>query len=389
MQKKNVTMDDVARRARVSRQTVSRVLHSNDYVSAKTRRDVTQAIKALGYFPDPVARSLAHKRTYLIAVVLTEFTGYNRARILVGAEEQARDRGFSVFICGSKAKGLGEPEGSPLLNSQKYEGLLFLYGGSTGDSYEILGTVRPDLPIVTIGYAPQEKRVTRVMIANRKTAREVVAHLVACGHRRIAQISGPRGRYDSDERAEGYADALREAGLTVSPELTRFGDWTPESGYACTMQLLDAGIACTGFFAHSDFMAIGCMKALRERGLSIPRDVAVAGFDDTPLAHFVDPPLTTIQQPYRDLGRTAMRVLIDRINGEGPSRRTIVLPAPLVVRGSTCPTGSVTPPGLSWTVISQAKIPAGSRWISPFPVLNELIPPIHGSRQMKPRSLLP
>jgi DNA-binding LacI/PurR family transcriptional regulator len=341
---KNVTMDDVARRARVSRQTVSRVLHGNDYVSAKTRRQVTQAIKALGYFPDPVARSLAHKRTYLIAVVLTEFTGYNRARILVGAEEEARDRGYSVFICGSKAKGLGEPEGSPLLNSQKYEGLLFLYGGSAEDTYEILDTVRPDLPIVTIGYAPQEKRVTRVMVENRSTAREAVAHLIACGHRRIAQISGPRGRYDSDERAQGYAEALREAGLEASAELTRYADWTPESGYACTMQLLDEGVSCTGFFAHSDFMAIGCMKALKERSLSVPRDAAVVGFDDTPITHFVDPPLTTIQQPYRDLGRTAMRVLIDRINGEKPRQRSIVLPASLVVRGSSCLKESLTPP---------------------------------------------
>lgn len=345
MERKNVTMDDVARRARVSRQTVSRVLHGNDYVSAKTRRNVTQVIKALGYFPDPVARSLAHKRTYLIAVVLTEFTGYNRARILVGAEEEARERGYSVFICGSKAKGLGEPEGSPLLNSQKYEGLLFLYGGSAGDTWDIFGHVRPDLPIVTIGYAPREKRVTRVMIENRKTAEEAVAHLVACGHRRIAQISGPRGRYDSDERAEGYADALRKAGLEMCAELTRYGDWTPDSGYACAMQLLDAGVRCTAFFAHSDFMAIGCMKALRERGLSIPRDAAVVGFDDTPITHFVDPPLTTIQQPYRELGRTAMRVLIGRIDGEKPVRRSLVLTAPLVVRGSSCPPGVVTPPG--------------------------------------------
>ena len=241
MERKNVTMDDVARRARVSRQTVSRVLHGNDYVSAKTRRDVTRVIEALGYFPDPVARSLAHKRTYLIAVVLTEFTGYNRARILVGAEEEARELGYSVFICGSKAKGLGEPEGSPLLNSQKYEGLLFLYGGSAEDTYDILGHVRPDLPIVTIGYAPQEKRVTRVMIENRKTAEEAVAHLVACGHRRIAQISGPPGPLRFRRTGERVRGRPARGGLEATAEFTRYGDWTPDSGYACAMQLLDAG----------------------------------------------------------------------------------------------------------------------------------------------------
>jgi DNA-binding LacI/PurR family transcriptional regulator len=335
MDKKNVTMDDVARRARVSRQTVSRVLHSNDYVSAKTRQKVNQAIKSLGYFPDPVARSLAHKRTYLIAVVLTEFTGYTRAHILVGAEEEARERGYSVFICGSEATGLGEPEGSPLLNSQKYEGLFILYGGSVEDRYSILETVRPDLPIVTIGYAPREEEVTRILVAGRQGARDAVKHLVECGHRRIAQIAGPRGRYDADERADGYADALREAGLEAGAGLTRHGDWTPESGYEHTIRLLEEGASFTALFAHSDLMAMGCLKALKDRGLSIPRDVAVAGFDDTPIARFVDPPLTTVHQPFREMGRTGVRVLIDRINGKKPEQEAIVLPTRLVLRQSS------------------------------------------------------
>ncbi len=336
MEKKNVTMDDVARRARVSRQTVSRVLHSNDYVSVKTRRKVDQAIKSLGYFPDPVARSLAHKRTYLIAVVLTEFTGYTRAQILVGAEEEAREQGYSVFISGSAATGLGEPEGSRLLNSQKYEGLFILYGGSVQDGHRILETVRPDLPIVTIGYAPQEEKVTRILVANRQGARDAVQHLVDCGHRRIAQIAGPRGRYDADERAEGYQDALRAAGLEGEADLTRYGDWTPESGCERTLQLLDQGEAFTALFAHSDLMAMGCMKALKDRGFSIPRDVAVVGFDGIPIARFIDPPLTTVEQPFREVGRMGVRVLIDRIRGNNPEQDAVVLPTKLVLRQSSC-----------------------------------------------------
>ena len=335
MEKKNATMDDVARRARVSRQTVSRVLHANDYVSARTRQKVMQAIKALGYFPDPVARSLAHKRTYLIAVVLTEFTGYNRARILVGAEEEAREQGYSVFISGSAETGLGEPEGSRLLNSQKYEGLFILYTGSVADEYRVLGTVRPDLPIVTIGYAPKQKRVTRIVVANRQGAREAVKHLLDLGHRRIAQVAGPSGRYDADERAAGCAEALREAGLEGEAELTRHGNWTAESGYERTIELLDAGAPFTALFAHSDLMAMGAMKALKDRGRAVPRDVSVVGFDDTPVSRFVDPPLTTIEQPFREIGRTGVRVLIERIGGRGAGQDEIVLPGRLVVRQSS------------------------------------------------------
>ena len=336
MKKKSITMDDVAARARVSRQTVSRVLHSNDYVSEKTREKVEKTIKALGYYPDPVARSLAHNRTYLVAVVVPEFTGYTRARVLVGAEAEARQQSYNVFICGSEVGELGEPLGSPLLNSQRAEGVLILYRGSSGDHHRLLDTVRPDLPVVTIGYAPKNPNVTRILVENRRGAYQAVKHLLDCGHRRIAQVSGPKGRYDADERTQGYRKALREAGIQPDEKLLRYGNWTPDSGYEQMTRLLDEGVSFSAVFTHSDIMALGCMQALKDRGVKIPEDVGVIGFDDISITQFVDPPLTSVHQPFFEMGQAAMRVLIGRIGGKKPNGSKVVLPATLVIRRSSC-----------------------------------------------------
>jgi DNA-binding LacI/PurR family transcriptional regulator len=315
---------------------VSRVLHRNDYVSKKTREKVEKAIGDLGFFPDPVARSLAHNRTYLVAVVVTEFTGYTRARVLVGAETEARQRGYNVFICGSEAGDLGEPLGSPLLNSQRAEGVLVLYRGSSKDHHRLLDTIRPDLPVVTIGYAPANENVTRVLVDGRRGAYLAVKHLLDCGHRRIVQVSGPKGRYDADERTKGYLRALREEGIQPDEKIMRYGDWTPESGYQQMTMLLDGGISFSAVFAHSDLVALGCMQALKDRGLKIPEDVGVIGFDDITITQFVDPPLTSVHQPFFEMGQEAMRVLIDRISGKKPKKRKIVLPTNLVIRRSSC-----------------------------------------------------
>jgi LacI family transcriptional regulator len=338
MKRKSVTMDDVAARAKVSRQTVSRVLHSNDYVSERTREKVEKAISDLGFFPDPVARSLAYNRTYLVAVVVTEFTGYTRASVLVGAEEEARRQGYNVFICGSEVGELGEPLHSPLLNSQRAEGVLILYRGSSKDHHRLFQSVRPDLPIVTIGYAPRNPGVTRILVDNRRGAYQAVMHLLECGHRRIAQVSGPKGRYDADERTQGYRKALRQAGVRPDEELIRYGNWTPDSGYEQMRGLLEEGISFSAVFAHSDLMALGCMQALKDRGLKIPEDVGVVGFDDISITQFVDPPLTSVHQPFLAMGQAAMRELIDSIDGRKQAGSKVVLPTNLVIRRSSCAT---------------------------------------------------
>jgi len=256
--------------------------------------------------------------------------------VLVGAEAEARQQGYNVFICGSEAGELGEPLGSPLLNSQRAEGVLILYRGSSKDHHRLLDTVRPDLPVVTIGYAPKNPNVTRILVDNRRGAYQAVKHLLDCGHRRIAQVSGPKGRYDADERAWGYRKAMREAGIQPDEKLLRYGNWTPKSGYEQMTQLLDEGISFPAVFAHSDLMALGCMQALKDRGVRIPEDVGVIGFDDISITQFVDPPLTSVYQPFFEMGQAAMSVLIGRISGKKPKGTKVVLPTNLVIRRSSC-----------------------------------------------------
>ena len=331
-----VTMDDVAAAAGVSRQTISRVVHGHAYVSEPTRVRVQEAIQVLGYMPDPIARSLVRKRTFLLAVVITDFTGSTRAQVLMGAELEAREHGYNIFITGAQAGELGEPLGSPLLNLQRYEGLLILYCGSLRDRYELFESIRPGLPVVTIGYGTAKHKVLRLVSDNERAAGEAVGHLLACAHRLIAQVAGPSGRLDAEERSRGYENALGRAGIRVDPRLTCHGDWTAESGYASTRELLEEGAGFTAVFVHSDLMALGCMKALKERGLHIPQDVAVVGFDDIDISAYTDPPLTTVHNPYREMGRLGIRYLIERITGKRKRGGTVVLPARLIVRGSSC-----------------------------------------------------
>jgi DNA-binding LacI/PurR family transcriptional regulator len=334
MTRRNVTMDHVAAAAGVSRQTVSRVLHGNDYVSEATRTRVLEAVRELGFMPDPVARSLARNRTFLLAVLITNFTGPSRAQELTGAEAEAREQGYNIYICGSEASGLGEPLGSALLNLQRYEGLFVLYQGSKSDRYGLFGSIRPGLPVVTTGYGGRNK-VQRVLLDNHSGGLQATRHLLSLGHKRIALIAGPATRLDTLERTRGYADALRESGIEADPALQRHGAWTLESGYERTRDLIKAKGRFSAVFVHSDMMALGCMTALKEQGLRIPEDVAVVGFDDIEVARYVDPPLTTVHCPYQQVGRRAVRCLIERITGARVRGGTVVLPTSLVVRRSS------------------------------------------------------
>jgi LacI family transcriptional regulator len=330
-----VTMDEVARSAKVSRQTVSRVLHDNAYIAPGTRERVRKAIEKLGYVPDAVARSLAHKRTYLVAAVLTEFAGYSRARILMHAEEEARARGYNVFICGSLSSPKGEPLESPLLNSQKYEGVLILYRGSVDDRFALFKQIHRDVPVVTLGYAPKMPQVRRIVLDDRGGAYRAVKLLLSSGRRTIAQIAGPPGRFDTSGRMQGWREALADFGIQAEERLVRHAQWTPEAGYDQTCSLLNDYDGIDAIFAHSDLIAIGCLRALNEYGLKVPHDVAVVGFDNISIAALLTPSLTTVDQPFAEIGRTAMQCLIARIEGGDVGKMSRAISAELVIREST------------------------------------------------------
>lgn len=328
------TIEDVAAMAGVSRQTVSRVLNRRGSVAAETRTAVLAAIKALDYLPNASARSLASRRSYVLGILSARLSDYTHARIIEGAEAEAREKGYLTFVSGTKHSPLGEPLSSPLLSQQHVEGVLIVYHGAQVDTRGIFKDIPLGLPIVTIGYAADHEGVVSCGIAGSEAARQATTHLLKLGHRRIAHITGPRDMFDSQERLLGYREALQEAAIPVDETLIAVGDWSSASGYHRTLELLERGSGFSGLFCQNDVMAMGALQALRERGIDVPTEVAVVGFDDIPLAPYSAPPLTTVHHPLLEIGQTSARVLIDLIEGRPPPARPILLEAGLVVRRS-------------------------------------------------------
>jgi DNA-binding LacI/PurR family transcriptional regulator len=296
---------------------------------------VIEAIAALEYRPNVFARGLVTNRTSVIGVLARDLQ-YIHARIIEGIEIEARNRGYQVFISGCEHNHHGEPIHSPLLHQQRIEGLIIVYQGSDRDNYGILKELG-DTPVVSIGYAASHPKVTQVSIENRKAARAATQHLISLGHRRICSIAGPAHYYDSKERRRGYLDALEEAGIAPDEALMAEGDWYVESGYAATREILKRRHSFSAVFAQDDMMAIGCIQALRERDIRVPDEVAVVGFDNLPPVRYIEPALTTVNYPGRQVGRLCVRNLLTRIeeqDGGIPEQDYINISAELIVRRS-------------------------------------------------------
>ncbi|MFN8457317.1 MAG: LacI family DNA-binding transcriptional regulator, partial [Anaerolineae bacterium] len=327
-------MRDVAHRAGVSIKTVSRVVNDEADIAETTRQRVIAAVEELGYQPNAIARSLVSRRTNSLGVLTADFGDYTHARIIEGAEAEAREQGYLMFIGTAEHSSDGEPLRSPLLGQHRFEGLFVVYHGTDHDTHEIFDYISPNLPIVTIGYAANRKNTTAISITNCEGAREATEHLLNLGRRRIAHITGPANMYECHERRRGYLEALQAAGIVPDEAWIAAGDWSDASGYQAAQALLKRQLGFTALFVQNDRMALGAMCALNEHGLHIPDDVAVVGFDDIPSAAYFIPPLTTIYQPTYELGRMGIRLLIDRINGRPVPANLIRLPTRLVIRSS-------------------------------------------------------
>lgn len=319
MADKRATMDDVGKLAGVSRQTVSRVLNHHPLVSAGAERRVRKAMEILSYHPDPVARSLATRRTYLIAVLTTSFTRYVPALTLDGAEQSFREEGYQIFVTRCGGISPGAELSAPLVRNQPLEGALIVLHGFKGQSAALLDDLPSGVPVVTTGYAAGHPRIVSFTVANRSGGRMAADRLLALGRRRLAMITGPEADLDALDRSEGFFAALRGIGISREACVTRVGDWSYERGYAAMREILARGGQIDGVFAQNDPTAVGAVRAVHEAGRRVPDDIAVIGFDDIPLASYVEPALTTIQIPAFDLGRVAARALIRLISGVSPA----------------------------------------------------------------------
>jgi DNA-binding LacI/PurR family transcriptional regulator len=336
---RRATIRDVASHAGVSHQTVSRVINGNPNVAELTREKVLATISTLGYVPSPMARGLISNRTHSIGIVAEDISDQTFARWVAGAERAARARGYYLMI------GSVEPEDDErgylrLMLERRVEGLLLARPSVLVAMSELEPVMAAGVPIVSVGTSYPGG--IAVDVDNRQGGYDATTHLIEHGHRAIATILGPADWPSTAARQEGYRAALHDAGIPYDESLVaQAGGWGLESGSAAAAVLRQAGTEYTALFAHSDLIAFGAMRELRLAGLSVPEDVSVVGYDDLPVAEYVDPPLTTVHQPMEELGALAATLLLDQLAGDGsPQERMRLLPAQLVPRESVAAAGT-------------------------------------------------
>lgn len=335
---KRPTIRDVAKKAGLSLSTVSLVINKNGYVSEETRTNVLRVVKELGYHPSRAAKGLASKTSGNIGFILSD-DHFSQAEpfytmIFLGTEFEARDHNYYILLT-TVGKTFKEPELVPrFLLERNVDGVIIAgkVNPKLVDYVERLG-----LPMMLVDYTFPKKRISSVLIDNRKGAHLAVQHLVNLGHREIGFIGGDIEHPSLAERFLAYKDCLVANGITLNQNLmmTDEPDSGMKNGSSAMRLMLERDGKPTAIFAANDAMAIGCMQFLKQRGIKIPDDVAVVGFDDIEKSSLVEPRLTTIKVFKEELGKVAVRRIVDAVKTKSHTIVNTFVPVELVIREST------------------------------------------------------
>lgn len=324
----SVTIRDVAAQAGVSVATVSRVLNRTGPVRESTCQRVTEIAAALDYVPHAGARSLSMRATNTVGVLLPELHGEFFSEVIRGIDAGAREHSFHLLVSGSHSD---REEMRAMLQAVRgrVDGLIVMSPDLEPNA--LVADLPPGMPVVMLNSAVAGR--PSVIIDNVGAARGVVRHLLSLGHTRIGFICGPSQNADAVQRRRGYRSALRAAGFDQDPELEASGNFSEESGYEAAKKLLSRAPRPTAMFASNDAMAIGALSAVREAGLKVPGEMALVGFDDIPIARFLDPPLTTVRVPMAEIGRRGFELLFQ--TADPSSSRPVNVETELIVRRSS------------------------------------------------------
>jgi DNA-binding LacI/PurR family transcriptional regulator len=338
---RRVTSLEVAKHAGVSRTTVSFVLNNveGSNISTETRTKVQNAAKELGYIPNEAARSLVSGQTRTVGLVIShaeqlQVDAYI-PQLLYSMTAASHQHGYQVML-ETIYKNNHTSNYVRLVEGHRIDGLIVL--NTWSHDLQLPKLLERKFPVVMLGL-PQNMSMNDqtfvVEIDGRNASTRATKHLIDLGHSRIAHISFVPEKHDMVQpRREGFKDALEAAGIEFDPKLVRFGNYSAQSGFDAMKSLLQQQPRPTALFAGNDTIALGAMAAIREHGLRIPEDVAVVGFDDIPTAPFMSPALTTIQAPAILQGKTAIDMLLQRMQGKVPAKQRVELESPLIVRDS-------------------------------------------------------
>ncbi|MCP3033120.1 catabolite control protein A [Halobacillus sp. A1] len=329
----NVTIYDVAREANVSMATVSRVVNGNPNVKPATRKKVHEAIERLGYRPNAVARGLASKKTTTVGVIIPDISSIFFAELARGIEDIATMYNYNIILSNSDQNKEKELHLINAMLGKQVDGLVFMGGKITEDHTREFKNA--SVPLALAATIDESGETPSVNIDYEKASYEVTELLLSHGHTRIAFVSGPENTEINYQKEEGYKKALRDKGLKVDDNLITTGDYSYDSGLEAFEQLWSAKEKPQSIFVASDEMALGVIHGAQDRGLNVPEDVEVFGFDNTRLATMIRPTLSTVVQPMYDIGAVAMRLLTKLMDKEEVEEQNVTLPHRIVERNST------------------------------------------------------
>ena len=329
------SLQEVAHRAKVSIATVSRVLNKSDKVVPETRAVVEQALRDLGYRPSRVARRLRmnNGHAHLVGLIIPDIQNPFYAEIARGVEDAAYANQYALLLCNSDENLEKERFYLDVMRSESVDGIVLPPFSETDDA--VIEMVKTGMPVVCVDRSLSNAKTDLVEVDNYRGAVEAVNHLLDRGHKSIGLIEGRTQVSTSRERRRGYVDALGARGIALRKDLIREGDFKQESGRVLTNELLDLRKPPTALFVVNNLMTVGALSALHQRGLRVPQDVALVGFDDIPWAEALDPPPTVVRQPAYDVGVQAMELLLKRIVEPTRPAVTVRLLPELIIRRST------------------------------------------------------
>ena len=330
-----ITIYDVAREAGVSDATVSRVFNNKDNVRASTRERVLKAAKKLGYVANLNARSLAGGKSNIVGLLVPGLDTTYIGEIVRGIDHELSRAGYELMLYTTRRRGGNESSYLHYIANNLSDGLLLVVPLLSSTYLQTLSNL--NYPYVLIDELDETGNSFSVGATNWQGAYDATQYLIKLGHRKIGFITGIPELNSSKERLDGYQTALQDQDLPVISSLIVHGDYMQPSGYQQALHLLDLPDRPTAVFASNDIMALGVMDAIRERGLSIPEDVSVIGFDDIPQASTTHPKLTTVRQPLEQMGRVGVKLLLEQLeHPERPPRR-MTLATQLITRDSCQP----------------------------------------------------
>ncbi|ENN2712511.1 substrate-binding domain-containing protein [Vibrio cholerae] len=327
------TMKDIARLAGVSTSTVSHVINKSRFVSDEIAERVNNAAQQLNYAPSALARSLKMNRTKTIGMLVTTSTNPFFGEVVKGVERSCYHQGYNLILCNTEGDNQRMKVSINTLLQKRVDGLLLMCSTLEGERLDVFDRY-PDIPIVVMDWGPILFASDKIQDNSLQGGYMAAKHLIECGHKEIGCITGPLIRHQAQMRYEGYKRALAEAGIAINPDWIVESDFECEGGYQAFEKLYERGKLPSALFVCNDMMAMGVIQAANQRGLRIPDDLSLIGYDDVHIAKFMTPALTTIHQPKYRLGKAAVDTLLYRLENPDTTAQVVQLEPTLVVRNS-------------------------------------------------------